>query len=89
MQKQTYEKHIHDDPDFPFFFHSGMQAPAYCPDLLHWHESIELLYVLRGTIRVMCGEAVVTAQAGELVIVPPTPCTTSCARGTSRRDTTA
>lgn len=71
MQKQTYEKHIHDDPDFPFFFHSGMQAPAYCPDLLHWHESIELLYVLRGTIRVMCGEAVVTAQAGELVIVPP------------------
>lgn len=51
MQKQIYEKHIHDDPDFPFFFHVRMQAVPYSPDLFHWHESIELLYVLEGTLQ--------------------------------------
>lgn len=84
MQKQIYEKHIHDDPDFPFFFHVRMQAVPYSPDLFHWHESIELLYVLEGTLRAVCGEEVVTARAGDLVIVPPTPCTPS-ARTEPRR----
>ena len=81
MQKQIYEKHIHDDPDFPFFFHVRMQAVPYSPDLFHWHESIELLYVLEGTLRAVCGEEVVTARAGDLVIVPPNALHAVCADG--------
>ena len=65
MQKQIYEKHIHDDPDFPFFFHVRMQAVPYSPDLFHWHESIELLYVLEGTLRAVCGEEVVGGGLGD------------------------
>ena len=81
MQKQIYEKHIHDDPDFPFFFHVRMQAVPYSPDLFHWPESIELLYVLEGTLRAVCGEEVVTARAGDLVIVPPNALHAVCADG--------
>lgn len=71
MIPSVYEKHVHDDPDFPFYFHCRMRSEGRSPDLFHWHESIELLYILEGSCHVICGQRAVQACAGDLVIIPP------------------
>lgn len=71
MIPSVYEKHVHNDPDFPFYFHTAMRSEGRSPALFHWHESIELLYLLEGSCCVVCGQKTVRAAAGDLVVINP------------------
>ena len=46
---------------------SGTPVPPY----INWHEAIELLFVLRGELYVLCGEELIHLREGELVAVDP------------------
>lgn len=69
MQNLYYEKHVHDDPAFPFYFHHRTQALPFFPDQFHWHESIEVLYMLEGCCTVAGGRETITAHAGDVVVI--------------------
>jgi len=52
MDSINYEPHIHDDPSFPIIFHLDyMELDANF--LTHWHESIEILFIIEGSITVL------------------------------------
>lgn len=69
--KNLEEKKRHGKPDFPFVVYPG-NLPGYQTGYpLHWHEEMELIYVVSGTgIITVQGERL-TVQAGDLVIVAP------------------
>lgn len=70
MIPSVYEKHVHNDPDFPFYFHTAMRSEG-SSRRCSWHESIELLYLLEGSCCVVCGQKTVRAAAGDLVVINP------------------
>ncbi len=67
MTPAVYEEHILSDPDFPAVYHIGCITRGR-PVLTHWHENLEILYVLEGEAEILMDAAPVRAQAGNLVI---------------------
>lgn len=68
MDSINYELHIHDDPSFPIIFHLDfMERNANF--LTHWHESIEILYIVKGSITVLADANRTTAKKGQIVII--------------------
>lgn len=68
MNSINYEPHIHDDPSFPILFHLDyMKRNANF--LTHWHESIEILYIVKGSISVLSDANRVTAKKGDIIII--------------------
>lgn len=45
--------------------------PKFASILSHWHERIELLYVLEGSLDVLCGDLSATVRGGEVVVINP------------------
>ena len=69
--KQLEEKKHHGKPDFPFVVYPG-NLPAYQTGYpLHWHEEMELIYVVSGTGIVTVQGERLTVQSGDLVLVAP------------------
>ena len=68
MQLSTYETHIHPDPNFPIIFHLDTCHRESPPFLPHWHESLELLYVVEGECQVSGNGAASRATVGDVVI---------------------
>ncbi|MCI8601862.1 MAG: AraC family transcriptional regulator [Oscillospiraceae bacterium] len=68
MLLSTYETHVHPDPNFPIIFHLDTckhKSPLFIP---HWHESLELLYVVKGECQTSSNGAIRSAKPGEVVI---------------------
>ena len=68
MQLSTYETHIHKDPNFPIIFHLDTRCEEEEGFPVHWHESLELLYVVEGECEVTGNGMVSTASVGDVVI---------------------
>ena len=64
-----YEPHTHKDPSFPVIFHLDTVIKHQSGFLPHWHESIEILYVLEGTITVLSDASSITANEDEIIII--------------------
>lgn len=64
-----YEPHTHKDPSFPIIFHLDTMRKDQSDFLPHWHENIEILYVVQGTINVLEDAASITAQKDEMIII--------------------
>ncbi len=64
-----YEAHNHKDPAFPIIFHLDTMRRHQSDFLPHWHENLELLCVLPGTINVLMDAASITANQGEIIVV--------------------
>lgn len=45
--------------------------PKFASILSHWHERIELLYVLEGSLDVLCGDLSATVRGGDVVVINP------------------
>ena len=45
--------------------------PKFASILSHWHERMELLYVLEGSLDVLCGDLSATVRGGEVVVINP------------------
>ncbi len=68
MIKGFYEKHLHEDKNFPFILNNAFSVhgegfPA------HWHESIELLYFTKGKGVVNVGSESFEVGEGDLVLI--------------------
>jgi hypothetical protein len=64
-----YEPHIHKDPSFPIIFHLDTIRKYQSDFLPHWHENLEILYVLQGTVNVLVDAASVTAEKDEIIVI--------------------
>lgn len=68
-QNNSYELHTYKDPTLPFIFHRTIMNPYYSDFLSHWHENIEILFVVEGEIIVMSDADIVTASKGDIVFI--------------------
>lgn len=69
--KEFHEDKPHGAPDFPFVVYPG-NLPGYLTGYpLHWHEEMEIIYVVsgRGTVTVQAEH--LTVQTGDIVLIPP------------------
>ena len=48
MRESLYEFHNHKDPKFPIIFHSDTVQLHGNRAVMHWHESMEILYFFHG-----------------------------------------
>ncbi len=64
-----YEPHTHKDPSFPIIFHLDTMIKSQSQFLPHWHENIEILYVIKGTISVLSDASSITANKDEIIII--------------------
>ena len=64
-----YEPHTHKDPSFPIIFHLDTRKKYQSDFLPHWHENIEILYILQGSINVLADAVSVTAGEGEIIVI--------------------
>ena len=73
MDAAAYEKVVIADPDFPVWVlendktsHSRQQL---CP--LHWHEHLELHYILEGTLEIWINQTQYSLHRGDLLVINP------------------
>lgn len=64
-----YEPHVHKDPSFPIIFHLDTMKKNHSDFLPHWHENLEILYVLQGTINVIADADSVIASKEEIIVI--------------------
>ena len=65
-----YEKHIHIDPTFPIIFHlDTIKDSPNNQFRMHWHENVEILYVIQGRAIFNLSSQNVEVQEGDVVIV--------------------
>lgn len=62
----VFEPHIVRQRDLPIIYHLDTLHKA---GVLNFHENPEVLYVLKGSGRVLCGEETVPVQAGDTVVI--------------------
>jgi AraC-like DNA-binding protein len=67
LSPAVYEEHILSDPDFPAVYHIGCITRGK-PVLTHWHENLEILYVLAGEAEILLDATPVRARPGNLVV---------------------
>ena len=65
------EKKQHGSVLFPFNIYPCTIPRDFPAVALHWHTSMELIYVKRGRGQVQVGERAMAAEAGDLFVVPP------------------
>ena len=64
-----YEKHTHQNPEFPFYFHKSGRPPNTTGWEAHWHEALELLFVRRGSMLLHIDGHTVTLTAQQCFVV--------------------
>lgn len=87
MDSATYEKLIIEDPDLPILAlendkpsHSHRQRLC----ALHWHEHLELHYILDGSLELWVNHCQYVLQKGDLVVINPNDIHTSFCSGLLR-----
>ena len=72
MIHSFYESHTHLDPNFSIIFHpNSVDQCTQFSQMMHWHESIELIYFTEGTGKVICGPQEILANEGDLIVINP------------------
>ncbi len=66
---EHHELHTYEESSFPFIFHLDTIKPYQSDFLSHWHENIEILYVVEGTIIVRSDSNAVKAYKDEIVFI--------------------
>lgn len=69
MEEKTYEPHTEIMPDLPLIFHITTLYAGRLDLYLHWHENIELLYLLEGSLEITIDTVIHTASAGDLIVI--------------------
>lgn len=86
MARISYEKHVHRDPDFPFFFH--LDAAIFKKSdrtSYHWHESMEILSCVSGSFFAVVNGKKLRLTPGETVVVDPMAMHTTVSDGSDSR----
>jgi AraC-like DNA-binding protein len=69
ISNNFYEPHTYQDPSFPIIFHLDTRIKQQSNFLPHWHENIEILYVVEGAITVLSDASSMTAMKDEIIII--------------------
>lgn len=69
MNKAYYETHYHSDPAFPLIFHYNFLTKGLFEVYPHWHISVELLYVMQGTVQVTINTKKVIATTEDIIVI--------------------
>ncbi len=69
MDTSRYEPHSYLDPNFPFIFHLNNISKNKTSFWTHWHENIEILYVIEGEISVLADANYIIAKKNDMVII--------------------
>lgn len=69
-----YEAHAHSDPDFPIIFHPFLTAETGFMDsnpqvVPHWHEGVEVLYCLSGSMEVTCNQNKWVMRQDDMIVI--------------------
>lgn len=70
MPYTKYELHDDYDADFPLRFHFDEKKPIRSLSS-HWHEHIEILFIVSGVCEIEAGNVVNTLYPGELILFSP------------------
>lgn len=69
--KEFHENKQHGAPEFPFVVYPG-NLPGYLTSYpLHWHEEMELIYVVSGSGSITVQAEHLTVHTGDMVLIPP------------------
>lgn len=69
--KALFEEKSHGVPEFPFVVYPGNLPAIVTSYPLHWHEEMELIYVMSGKGTVTVQAERLTVQTGDIVLVLP------------------
>lgn len=71
MDAAFYEKIIIENPDFPILVleneKTGSPRQQLCP--LHWHEHLELHYIIEGSLDICVNQTQYSLSAGDLIVI--------------------
>lgn len=68
MQSTSYEKHSHDDPNFPITFHLERYDPSVTGFYMHFHEHIEILYFISGATEMQIDNSQISVKKGDVAV---------------------
>lgn len=68
--KNYYELRTHGTAKFPFELYEG-DCSIYMDCYVHWHNEIEIIYVLDGMARVSINNQVVIGEKGDFIFIQP------------------
>ncbi len=71
FQQTIYENVVFPDPDFPVIFHCDT-LDREDRFVMHWQDSVELLYFLSGSARVMSDSQLEECRAGDVAVINST-----------------
>ncbi|MBQ7364310.1 MAG: helix-turn-helix transcriptional regulator [Clostridia bacterium] len=66
-----FERHVHNDKELPVYYQHQQHSPREPKYELHWHETLEWIYVTEGKVEIRIDEDVRTYVAGDLVAISP------------------
>lgn len=69
--EQLQETKLHGSVLFPFNIYPCTIPKDFPFVALHWHKSMELIYIKKGTGRILMGHDWFTACAGDIFVIPP------------------
>ena len=78
VQHFGYEKHHFKNPEFPISFHKDTREKSSGlisthafkgPFITHWHENIELLYIIDGSAKITCGSDEAIYEPGDTAVI--------------------
>ena len=64
---ETYQSHLYSDPVLPISFRKKVIDESGI--LSHWHEELELLFVVKGNITAVLDSVSVNAGVSDLVVI--------------------
>ncbi|MBQ7354491.1 MAG: helix-turn-helix transcriptional regulator [Clostridia bacterium] len=66
-----FERHVFSDSDLPIYFQFQQRTTAEPIFQLHWHETLELIYITENSVEIRINDKTEIYSAGELVVINP------------------
>lgn len=66
-----FERHVFKDSDLPIYFQFQCRSTEEPIFQLHWHETLELIYVTDGIVEVRINDSIEQYRAGEIIVINP------------------
>ena len=66
-----FERHEHADQELPVFFNYQIHTPGGPRYELHWHETREWIYLVKGTVEIRTNDKIEIYNEGDIVTIAP------------------
>lgn len=66
-----FERHVHNDKELPIYFQHQTHSPKEPKYELHWHETLEWIFVTAGKVEIRIDDSATVFKEGDLVAINP------------------